>query len=71
MTFQAIFERAKDGTVWGYVPELPGATGSGDSLEEARASTAEAAQRWLEEARADGETIPDATTIGAFTIEVA
>ena len=70
MTYQAIFERADDGTIWGYVPELPCVTGSGNSLEEARASTAEAARLWLEEARAEGETIPDATTIGAFTIEV-
>ncbi|MBV8688866.1 MAG: type II toxin-antitoxin system HicB family antitoxin [Candidatus Eremiobacteraeota bacterium] len=71
MTYQAIFERADDGTIWGYVPELTGAAGSGDSVEEALASITEAVALWLKEARADGETIPKPTTIGTRAIEVA
>ena len=69
MTYQAIFERADDGTIWAYVPELPGAAGSGDTVEEARESIAEAARLWLEEARADGESVPKPTIIGALTID--
>ena len=71
MTYHAIFTRADDGTIWGYVPELPGAAGSGDSIEEARASSSEAVRLWLEGARADGEPIPQPTTIGALTIDAA
>ena len=69
MTYQAIFERADDGTIWAYVPELPGALGSGDSIEEARESIAEAARLWLEEERADGEPVPKPTIIGTLSMD--
>lgn len=44
MIYQAVFERAADGTIWEYVRKLPGAVGSGDSLEKVRASLAEPAE---------------------------
>ena len=71
MTYQALFERASDGTIWGRVPELDGAFGSGDSLEEARASLEEAARLWIEEARRDGAPVPPPSTLAVLSITVA
>ncbi len=71
MTYQAVFERAPDATIWAYVPELPGVAGSGDTLDAARESVAESVRLWLEDARNDGEAIPAATTIGLITIDAA
>jgi predicted RNase H-like HicB family nuclease len=70
-TYQAIFERAEDGTIWGYIPEVPGVTGSGDTLDEAKASVTDGLQLWLEEARKDGTEIPHPATIGSFAINTA
>jgi predicted RNase H-like HicB family nuclease len=36
MTYQAVFERANDGSVFVYVPDLPGCTSWGATLDEAR-----------------------------------
>jgi predicted RNase H-like HicB family nuclease len=71
MICQAIFERAVDGTIWGYIPELPGASGSGDSLKEARESLAVSTRLWIEDARSRGDATPEPSTIGAYQIEVA
>jgi predicted RNase H-like HicB family nuclease len=71
MTYQAIFERADDGTIWGYIPEVLGVTGSGDSLDDARASVTEGLRIWIEEARKDGTEIPRPATIGSFAIDAA
>ena len=70
MIYHAIFERADDGTIWAHVPELPGAAGSGDSIEEARASIAEAARLLLEEERADDEPVQQPTIIGTLSVDV-
>jgi predicted RNase H-like HicB family nuclease len=70
MMFQAIFERADDGTIWGYVPELPGALGSGDTLDEAKASIKAGAGIWIAEALANGQPIPKATTLTSAAIEI-
>jgi predicted RNase H-like HicB family nuclease len=48
MNYQAIYERAEDGTIWGRTPEFPGAFGAGDTLEEARASLREGIRLWIE-----------------------
>jgi predicted RNase H-like HicB family nuclease len=58
MTYQAVYERAADGTYWGYVPELPGAFGAGDTLEKAKTSLRDGIRLWLESARDGGIDIP-------------
>jgi predicted RNase H-like HicB family nuclease len=63
LTYQAIFERSEDGSIWGYAPEVPGATGAGDTLDEARASLRRGLELWIETARANGLPIPPATTV--------
>lgn len=71
MTYQAIFEKAPDGTIWAYVPELGGVAGSGDTLDQARDSVAAGLRLWLDDARADGEAIPPPATIGVLSIDAA
>ena len=45
--------------VWGVrVPDLPGATGGGDTAEEAIASAIEAAREWAASMKAKGHAIP-------------
>ena len=58
-TYLVIYERAEDGTVSAYAPELqPGAVVStGRDYEEARAKIAEAIALYLEEMRNSGQTI--------------
>ncbi|MHB8141475.1 MAG: type II toxin-antitoxin system HicB family antitoxin [Vulcanimicrobiaceae bacterium] len=70
MRYQAIYERANDGTIWGYVPDLPGATGAGDSLDDAKASLLEGVRLWIEVTKERGEAIPKPSTIATDTIEV-
>ncbi len=70
MRYQAIYERANDGTIWGYVPDLPGATGAGDSLDDAKASLAEGVRLWIQVTKERGEAIPEPSTVATDTIDV-
>jgi predicted RNase H-like HicB family nuclease len=52
-----------DGTPGAYgvvVPDLPGCTSGGSTIDEALRSAVEAVTLWVEDARADGEKIPKA-----------
>ena len=69
MTYQAIFERADDGSIWVHIPDLPGATSWGATVEEARRNAVEAATLWIETTRANGGEIPAPSTI-AYPIDV-
>ena len=40
------------------VPDLPGCTSGGDTVEEALRNAAEAVRLWCDDARADGEAVP-------------
>ncbi len=55
MIYHAVFDRAEDGSIWGYTPDVPGAYGAGDSLDEAEASLREGIRLWMEVAREQGE----------------
>jgi predicted RNase H-like HicB family nuclease len=70
MTYYAVFERADDGSVQAYVPDLPGCTSGGPTLAEARANIREALALWIAAARERGIPIPPPSTIGSVTIEV-
>jgi predicted RNase H-like HicB family nuclease len=72
MIYQAIYERSEDGTIWGYTPELPGALGAGDTLQEAQASLREGVRLWIEAAREEGMDIPSPsdTTASAIAMEL-
>jgi predicted RNase H-like HicB family nuclease len=70
MKYLVIYERAADGGIWGYAPDLPGATGMGDTLEEARASVAAGIAIWLDETKKSGQPIPQPTTVASELLEI-
>lgn len=51
--FTAIIETAPEGGYWSICPEVPGANGQGETVEEAKASLAEAIQLIFEDRLAD------------------
>jgi len=51
--FTAIIEKAPEGGYWAICPEVPGANGQGETVEEAKNSLREAIQLILEDRRAD------------------
>jgi predicted RNase H-like HicB family nuclease len=58
MTYQAVFERAEDGTVFAYVPDLPGCTSCGSTLDEARHNVRDAIDLWIATAQERGIDVP-------------
>ncbi len=72
MTYFAVFEKADDGSIWGWIPEL-GAYGAGDTVEEAEHSLMEGVRIWIEAEREDGHDIsaPSVVTTKAVEIMVA
>ena len=51
--FTAIIEKAPEGGYWSICPEVPGANGQGETVEDAKASLAEAIQLIFEDRVAD------------------
>ncbi len=51
--FTAIIEKAPEGGYWAICPEIPGANGQGDTIEEAKANLKEAIELILEDRRDD------------------
>lgn len=51
--FTAIIESAPEGGYWAICPEIPGANGQGETVEETKNNLAEAIQLILEDRRAD------------------
>lgn len=70
--YLVIYERAEDGTVSAFAPELQpgGVISTGNSQEEARANMAEAIALWIEEMRNGGHSIPPSPVRYEF-LEVA
>ncbi len=51
--FTAIIEEAPEGGYWAICPEIPGANGQGETIEEAKNSLREAIELILEDRRED------------------
>ncbi len=51
--FTAIIEAAPEGGYWAICPEVPGANGQGETIEEAKESLRQAIELILEDRRAD------------------
>ena len=51
--FTAIIEPAPEGGYWAICPEIPGANGQGETIEEAKANLREAIELILEDRRKD------------------
>jgi predicted RNase H-like HicB family nuclease len=54
-----------------YVPDLPGCTSWGATIDDAAVNVAEAARLWVDDAREKGEALPQSSTIASLAIEVA
>jgi antitoxin HicB len=70
MIYHAVFERADDGSVWAYVPDLPGCTSWGATMDEARDQIREAITLWLAAVREQGVEPPPPATITSNPVEV-
>ena len=58
--FTVIIERSEEGGFWGTCPEVPGANGQGETLEEVKESLAAAIELILEDRREDAfRGLPD------------
>jgi len=68
--FTAIIEPAPEGGYWAICPEVPGANGQGETIEEAKNSLREAIELILEDRKADilrglpDDAIEDTVMIG-------
>ncbi len=51
--FTAIIDKAPEGGYWAICPEIPGANGQGETIEEAKESLKEAIELILEDRRED------------------
>ncbi len=51
--FTALIEKAPEGGYWAICPEVPGANGQGETIEEAKESLKEAIEMILEDRRED------------------
>lgn len=52
--FTAVIERASEGGYWAYCPEIPGANGQGETVDECRQNLREAIALILQDRREDG-----------------
>lgn len=58
MDYVVVIERANDGSLSAYVPDLPGCVACGDTLEEIQALICEAVALHVESLRSHGEDVP-------------
>ena len=63
MTFYVALIDGESGAFGVVVPDLPGCASAGGTVEEALRNAAEAAPLWRDDARADGEAIPEPRAI--------
>jgi len=59
MRYVYVIECATDGSYSAYVPDLPGCTTSGDSIEEVKQSIKDAVDSYVESLRENNEPIPE------------
>jgi len=68
--FTAIIEPAPEGGFWAICPEVPGANGQGETVEDTKASLIQAIELILEDRRADilrglpGDVIQETVSVG-------
>lgn len=58
MQYLIILEKAKDGTIWAQVPDLPGCFSSGRTIREAKKNIVEAIELHIEGMREEGMSVP-------------
>jgi len=70
MKFVYIIEKADDGSYSAYVPDLPGCTTCGDTVDEIRRSIKDAVASYLDSLREHNEPIPTPSSV-IETVEAA
>jgi predicted RNase H-like HicB family nuclease len=70
MKYVYLIEKAPDGSYSAYVPDLPGCTTCGDSLDQVRQNIREAVSLHMESLREHGEAAPPPSTT-AEVVEAA
>ncbi|HSZ57409.1 MAG TPA: type II toxin-antitoxin system HicB family antitoxin [Tepidisphaeraceae bacterium] len=63
MKYVYVIEQADDGSFSAYVPDLPGCTTSGDSVEEVRRNIKDAVDSYLESLRDHNEPVPSPRSV--------
>ena len=63
MRYVYVIERAKDGSYSAYVPDLPGCTTSGESVDEVKANIGDAVALYVDALRENGDIIPPPTSV--------
>jgi predicted RNase H-like HicB family nuclease len=58
MKYLYIIEKARDGSYSAYVPDLPGCTTSGDTVDDIRRNIKDAVDTYIESLREHNELIP-------------
>jgi predicted RNase H-like HicB family nuclease len=58
MQYLIILEKAKDGTIWAQVPDLPGCFSSGKTTREAKKNIVEAIELHIEGLKEEGMPVP-------------
>ena len=62
MKYLVVIERASDGSYSAYVPDLPGCTTSGETMDEVRRNIKDAVDSYIESLREHGEPVPPPTS---------
>lgn len=63
MKYVYVIEKAGDGSFSAYVPDLPGCTTCGDSVEEVRQNVKDAVALYLDSLREHNEPIPEPNSL--------
>ncbi len=61
MRYDCVIEKANDGSYSAYVPDLPGCTTSGDTLDEIKANIKDAVSLYVDSLRENNEPLPPPT----------
>jgi predicted RNase H-like HicB family nuclease len=62
MRYLYVIEKAPDGSYSAYVPDLPGCTTCGDTVDEIKASIKHAVSLYIDSLREHGEPVPPPTS---------
>lgn len=63
MKYVYVIERANDGSYSAYVPDLPGCTTSGDTVEEVKRNIKDAVDLYIDSLREHNEPVPAPSSI--------
>ena len=63
MKYVYVIEKASDGSYSAYVPDLPGCTTCGDSIDEIKTNIKDAVNLYVDSLRENNEPVPSPTSV--------